>query len=385
MPKRKRKLRSGAGGKLATPTDVEPLTAATFVTLLYDNLHDKVTTENANVLWHLLNAYMRRNMDDRLKQEILEAVRLVCGDVVLTEALKVVDVAYATQTAGALVVTDAMLVEVCERGDLAQLRHWGQQGVRARTWRLLRAAAANNHLDVMRCLVKELGADVKQADDQGQTTLYVACDRGSLPVLLCLVNELGADVNQGDEEGWTPLHIAAQRGHLGVVRCLLDELSADVSKQDSNGSTGIIWAAREGKLDVVRCLVREFGADINHADHDGCTALMATAARKHAALAKWLVKAGADPQAKNAENENAADISRAEGASTEQIAYLEAKAHCANPGCSGAGTKKCQGCMQGRYCGPACHVAHWPNHRAECRRLGAALKNAQAELHEGRK
>jgi ankyrin repeat protein len=106
-------------------------------------------------------------------------------------------------------------------------------------------------------------------------------------------------------------------------------------------------------------MVRKFGADIIHADHDGETALMVAAYGGHAALTKWLVKAGADPQAKNANNENAADISRAAvDALHEQTAYLEAKAHCANPNCSGAGTKKCQGCIQGRYCGEACHVAH---------------------------
>jgi hypothetical protein len=92
-----------------------------------------------------------------------------------------------------------------------------------------------------------------------------------------------------------------------------------------------------------------------------------------------LVKAGADPQAKNANYHTAADISRAAGASAAQTMYLEAKAHCAQPGCSGPGTKKCQGCMQGRYCGKACHVAHWPAHKAECRRLGAMLKNAEEE------
>jgi hypothetical protein len=126
---------------------------------------------------------------------------------------------------------------------------------------------------------------------------------------------------------------------------------------------------------VIRCLVREFGADLNHADRKGGTALMVAARDKHAALTKWLVKAGANPQAKSAVHETAADISRRIGAFPEQTAYLEAKAHCAQPGCRVAGTKKCQGCMHGRYCWPACHVAH----RADCRRLEASVKNAQAE------
>jgi hypothetical protein len=195
----------------------------------------------------------------------------------------------------------------------------------------------------------------------------------------CLVNELGADVNQAGpyhadyDYGVNALHIAAMCGHLDLVRCLLGALHVDVDK------AALLFAAFKGSLDVVRCLVREFGADVDYIDHVGDTALMTAARAKHAALNKWLVKAGADPQARNANNENAADFSRMVGASPEQTAYLEAKTHCAFPGCSGAGTKKCQGCMQGRYCGPACHVAHWPNYRTECRRQGAALKSVQEE------
>jgi ankyrin repeat protein len=91
----------------------------------------------------------------------------------------------------------------------------------------------------------------------------------------------------------------------------------------------------------MRCLVREFDADINHSDHEGYTALMSAARNKHSALTKWMVKAGANPQAKNAYQKNAADISRMVSASSVQTAYLEAKARCTHPGCSGAGTKTC--------------------------------------------
>jgi hypothetical protein len=34
--------------------------------------------ENSNVLWHLLNAYMPRELNARLQEEIIEAVKLVC-------------------------------------------------------------------------------------------------------------------------------------------------------------------------------------------------------------------------------------------------------------------------------------------------------------------
>jgi hypothetical protein len=253
-------------------------------------------------------------------------------------------------SAEALVVTEDAIVEACQAGDLDQLRCWGRQGVRVTTCRPLFEAVLNGNLDVMRYLVLELGADVNEADIE-------------------------------DDE-IVALHMAVYHGRPDVVRCLLNELKAEGNKMDSNGSTALFYAVVAGHLDVMRCLVREVGADINHTNNRGEIALMMAAKRKHSILTKWLVKAGANPQAKNAYQKNDADISRAAGASPEQTAYLEAKAHCAHPGSSGAGTKKCQGCMQGRYCGPACHVAHWPVHMAECRRLGAALKSAQEERDE---
>jgi len=46
---------------------------------------------------------------------------------------------------------------------------------------------------------------------------------------------------------------------------------------------------------------------------------------------------------------------------------------CAAPGCGNmCGLKRCGGCRSVRYCGEACRNAHWPEHKAECRRLQAA-------------
>jgi hypothetical protein len=78
---------------------------------------------------------------------------------------------------------------------------------------------------------------------------------------------------------------------------------------------------------------------------------------KHADLVRWLIKEGADTQAKLGGG-TAADLSKRTGALAEQTAYLEAKTHCSNPGCSGAGIKRCPACKQARYCGEPCQYAH---------------------------
>jgi hypothetical protein len=70
----------------------------------------------------------------------------------------------------------------------------------------------------------------------------------------------------------------------------------------------------------------------------------------------------------------AAYLSKHAGASAEQTAYLLAKTHCSNTGCSGAGIMKCTRCKQARYCGEPCQLAHWKAHKAECKRWAAELK-----------
>jgi hypothetical protein len=155
-------------------------------------------------------------------------------------------------------------------------------------------------------------------------------------------------------------------------------------------------ATVDGHLDVVRVLVRDFGADLNHADNNGVTALMVASHRKHTELVKWLVKEGADPlmvsharegravvitglntseiQATHVDGKGAAEFPKDAGASAEQTAYLEAKTHCSNTGCSGAGIMKCTGCKQARYCGEECQLAHWQAHKADCKRWRSEAK-----------
>jgi hypothetical protein len=105
---------------------------------------------------------------------------------------------------------------------------------------------------------------------------------------------------------------------------------------------------------------------------------MAASSNKHAEVVTWLIKAGADPQTlivvAPGNTRTAADASRVSSASAEQTAYLVAKTHCSNTGCSGAGIMKCTRCRQARYCGEQCQLAHWKVHKADCKRWSADLK-----------
>jgi ankyrin repeat protein len=325
----------------------------------------------------------------------------------------------ARSTRNVIEIPEARIIEAIQRGNIGQLRRWARQGLRVSSglpllhaaglgkldmvqclvtelgatvdqtvsmvkergatgekrvtmgWTALHEAACAGQIAVVRCLVVEFGADVNKGDDEGDTPLKVATMRGNLAMVRCLVKDLRAEVNDTDNEGHTPLSIAAQRAHLAIVRVLVIELQADVNKADQVGCTPLWIAAQEGNLAVVQCLVKELGADIEQADQYGGTPLMIASALTHTGVVKWLVKAGANIRAfiaNEGSNGTAATISKQFGASPEQTAYLEAKTHCSHPGCSGTGLLKCTGCRQARYCGKVCQLAHWKAHKADCRR-----------------
>jgi ankyrin repeat protein len=222
---------------------------------------------------------------------------------------------------------------------------------------------------MVQCLVKELGADVNQAVNNGATPLYHEPEHDNLAVVRCLVKDLGADVNQAREGGATPLYIAAKKGHSAVVRCLVKELGADVDQgaHDGDGSTPLHIAVQNGYLAVVRCLVKEYGADVNKALQNGMTPLMTAARWGHEDVVTFLVKYGANVK-DNYTYGTAADISKRYAAPAKQTQYLEARTHCANAGCDGAGVKKCAGCLKVYYCKRECQLANWSAHKAECRK-----------------
>jgi hypothetical protein len=179
----------------------------------------------------------------------------------------------------------------CERGDIAQLRRWGREGVRVKNADLLVNAILDEvSSDILRCLVKELGADINGARlSDGVTPLYVAAQTRNLALVRCLVKEHGADVNQAANDGATPLCIAVQEGHLAVVRCM----------------------------------VKELGADVNRARPDGVTSLMIAARFQNDAVVAFLIKYGANVQVAAPSFGTAAEISRRYGAPAQQTQFLE--------------------------------------------------------------
>ena len=115
----------------------------------------------------------------------------------------------------------------------------------------------------------------------------VCCgSRRAIGGVRALVKELGANVNKANQDGATPLYVAAQEGHLIVVRALMTELGANVN-QAAHDTTSLCISAQHGHLKVVRALM-ELGANVNQATQNGCTVVMVAAFKGHDQIVKWL-------------------------------------------------------------------------------------------------
>jgi hypothetical protein len=169
-----------------------------------------------------------------------------------------------------VVVTEGMLTEAALAGDLESLVIWATQGVRVTTTGPLYVAAELGYLEVVRCLVHKLGADVHQVDQHGLTLLIIATGLNNLTMVQCLA-EVGADANQVmPNNGYSPLNIATRRGNLAVVRCLV-EIGAVVGAMDDNGDTALLDSARNAHYLTMRYLLEEAGADMEDVNYDGAT------------------------------------------------------------------------------------------------------------------
>jgi hypothetical protein len=101
-----------------------------------------------------------------------------------------------------------------------------------------------------------------------------------------MLREYGADIDKADNDGRTPCYIAAYNGHVDVIR-LLHEYGADIEKADNDGRTPCFAAAFNGHVDVIR-LLHEYGADIEKANNDGETPLQIARERNKAEVVAFL-------------------------------------------------------------------------------------------------
>ena len=145
----------------------------------------------------------------------------------------------------------------------------------------------------------DAGANVKTANDSGQTPLMFAAGNGEFESVKMFLSA-GADVKAVDKEDWTPLIYAAANSRMESAKMLL-AAGADIHAVDEKGQTPLIKAAinasfstANGEIEFVKMLL-DAGADINAMDKKGLTALnLVIEEERDDEIVKFLLAAGAN-------------------------------------------------------------------------------------------
>ena len=109
---------------------------------------------------------------------------------------------------------------------------------------------------------------IRENGDSADKALLAACKEGVLDVVVCLVKELGADVNAyRSDELQTPLRIASEKGHHLLIRTLVMELGVQLQE------SALHIAVLRGQHQAARVLARELGANVGARNFYGRTPL----------------------------------------------------------------------------------------------------------------
>lgn len=177
----------------------------------------------------------------------------------------------------------------------------------------LNVAAQNGFADVVKLLI-EHGADVNMPRSDWQTPLLRASQKGHQDCVALLL-QANAEVDFATpEQGITSLLSAVNFGYAGITEMLL-RAGADPNKAMFDGAGPLFLSAKKGDLEQVRLLL-SYGAKVNAVCHSGfVTPLHAAARNGHTAVARELIQANADVNARAVNDVTPLMIAAGRGAS----------------------------------------------------------------------
>lgn len=168
-------------------------------------------------------------------------------------------------------------------------------------------AVIRNDVATLRGLVAA-GADPNAADGGGQPAIARALFQESYDVAMALARMPALDIHRRNRAGETALMLAAMKGREDIVRVLIDRGAA----VDPEGWTPLHYAAA-GDAHAIVALLLARAVRIDPRAPNGRTPLMLAASYAGEEMVDRLLRAGADPAARDQQGLGAADLARGSG------------------------------------------------------------------------
>ena len=131
--------------------------------------------------------------------------------------------------------------------------------------------AAKNGFTHIVSLLLDYGAKLNERNNDGETPLFLACQKSSpLPLIENLIKH-GADVNIPDIENRSPLREVCYPGDIEMIK-LLVENGANINCSDNDGWSVLHVACLSGQINIIKYIV-EHGANVNARDIENATPL----------------------------------------------------------------------------------------------------------------
>ncbi|XP_069972152.1 transient receptor potential cation channel subfamily A member 1 homolog isoform X2 [Penaeus vannamei] len=164
----------------------------------------------------------------------------------------------------------------------------------------LHRAAKGGHLEIVKMMIqtaktmKNFQSFLDARDAKKKTSLYHAASNGHAEVVASLLAE-GADVDADNVTLATPLHAAASVGNVLVISMLL-EYNAQLDATDLYQRTPLMYSAGGDHTEAIATLVSR-GASMDARDLNRSTPLLIAAQSGHAAAVQALLDLGANERA----------------------------------------------------------------------------------------
>jgi ankyrin repeat protein len=156
----------------------------------------------------------------------------------------------------------------------------------------LTIAAKKSDYDIATLLLRNGASSNGISNDRkGASALHYGASTGRMELVQLLVT-WRARTDAKDSKGRRPIHWAAKRGHSDIVKFLLSPATSEVV--DMEGRNSLFIACKSGSLETVRVLLNH-GVSINKPDNGGKTPLHLAVAGCFPYIVDLLIARGADP------------------------------------------------------------------------------------------